>query len=62
MEKGTGKQRTHNHVLVCDSALFEASKNDSACKGTRVPADFPLVMQECFPLVSHLTHRASLGQ
>lgn len=56
------ENRTHNDVLVCDPALFEASKNDHACKGTQVPWNFLLVMQKCFPSVSHLTHRASLGQ
>lgn len=57
-----GKERTHSDVLVCDPALFKASEDDSACRGTQVPWNFPLVMQECFPSVSHLTHRASLGQ
>lgn len=30
MEKGRGKQRTQNDVLVCDPVLFEASENDNA--------------------------------
>lgn len=42
MERGRGKQRTHNDVLVCDPVLFEASKKNSACQGTRVPLNFSL--------------------
>lgn len=33
MEKGRGKQRTQNDVVVYDPVLFEASENDSAHSG-----------------------------